>query len=116
MLWQEYLILNPDGYLHSQFGHHYRIWLKRSNPSMHIQYKAGDKMLVDYAGSKLSIVDSESGEQIDLEVFVAILGASQLTYVQAIESQQKTDFIKINGNPRKVYKSISENNKYFIKR
>jgi len=106
MLWQEYLILNPDGYLHSQFGHHYRIWLKRSNPSMHIQYKAGDKMLVDYAGSKLSIVDSESGEQIDLEVFVAILGASQLTYVQAIESQQKTDFITCCENALHFYGGV----------
>ena len=50
---------------------------------MHIQHKAGDKMYVDYCWSKLNIVEPDTGEIIALEVFVAILGASQLTYVQA---------------------------------
>ena len=125
MLWREYLILNPDGYLHSQFGHHYRGWLKRSNPSMHIQYKAGDKMLVDYAGAKLSIVDGITGEVTEVEVFVAILGASQLTYVQAIPSQQKTDFITCCENalhffggvpaaivPDNLKAAVTKSNKY----
>lgn len=93
MMWYEYIILHPDGYRRSQFGNLYRQWLKRSNPTMHIQHKAGDKMYVDYAGSKLTIIEPDTGEVISLEVFVAILGASQLTYVQAIESQQKLDFI-----------------------
>lgn len=125
LMWQEYLKLNPDGYRHSQFGHHYRVWLKRSNPSMHIQYKAGDKMLVDYAGAKLSIVDSITGELIELEVFVAILGASQLTYVQAIPSQQKADFITCCENamyffggvpaaivPDNLKAAVTKSNKY----
>src|SRR5574343_456295 len=66
------------------------------NPSMHIHHKAGDKMYVDYAGAKLQVIDSTTGEEVNMEVFVAILGASQLTYVQAIESQQKADVIKSN--------------------
>lgn len=93
MMWYEYIVIHPDGYRRSQFGNLYRQWVKRSNPTMHIQHKAGDKMYVDYAGAKLNIVEPDTGEIIALEVFVAILGASQLTYVQAIESQQKADFI-----------------------
>ena len=50
-------------------------------------------MYVDYAGDKLSIVDKQTGEIQEVEVFVAILGASQLTYVEAVMSQQKEDFI-----------------------
>ena len=46
-----------------------------------------------FAGEKMSITDMESGEVIEVEVFVAILGASQLTYAEAVMSQQKEDFI-----------------------
>lgn len=93
MLWIEYYNRHLNGYRRSQFGHLYRQWLKRSNPSMHIHHKAGDKMYVDYAGSKLHVTDPITGELEEKEVFVAILGASQLTYVEVVDSQQKADFI-----------------------
>jgi transposase len=50
-------------------------------------------MYVDFAGEKLEIVDSATGEIKQVEVFVAVLGSSQLTYVEACESQKKEDFI-----------------------
>ncbi len=56
---------------------------------MHLDHKAGDKKYVDFAGEKLSITDNDTGEVIVVEVFVAFLGASQLTYVEAVLSQQK---------------------------
>ena len=58
-----------------------------------MEHKAGDKLYVDFAGDKLSIIDRQTGEINPVEVFVAILGASQLTYVEAVMSQQKEDFI-----------------------
>jgi transposase len=58
-----------------------------------MDHKAGDKLYVDFAGDKLSIIDKQTGEIQHVEVFVAILGASQLTYVEAVMSQQKEDFI-----------------------
>jgi transposase len=60
---------------------------------MHVEHKAGDKMYVDYAGQHLQFVNDETGEIKNVEVFVAILGASQLTYVEASYTQQKEDFI-----------------------
>jgi transposase len=93
LLWEEYLTKHPDGYRQSQFCEYYRRWMKRVSPTMHVVYKAGDKMLVDYCGKKLSIVDPETGEVSQAEVFVSILGASQLLYVQASASQKKEDFI-----------------------
>ena len=77
----------------SQFKRYYLKWLKVRNPVMHIEHKAGEKMYVDYAGQKLQILDPESGKTSLSEVFVAMLGASQLTYVEASYSQQKEDFI-----------------------
>ena len=60
---------------------------------MHLDHKAGDKLFIDFAGKKLSIVDKDSGEIIAVEVFVAILPCSQLTYVEAVTSQKKEDLI-----------------------
>lgn len=56
---------------------------------MHLEHKAGDKMFIDFAGDKLSIIDLDTGEIIPVEVFVAILPCSQLTYVEAVMSQKK---------------------------
>jgi transposase len=92
-LWKDYLKTNPDGFKHTRFNEHYRQWSKRSNATMHIDHKAGDKMYVDFAGDKLQFVDPDTGEVCKVEVFVAILGASQLTYVEATMTQRKEDFI-----------------------
>jgi transposase len=92
-LWQQYIALHPDGYRISQFKGYYLKWLKVRNPVMHMEHKAGEKMYVDYAGQKLHLVDPESGSDVPVEVFVAILGASQLTYVEASYSQKKENFI-----------------------
>ena len=97
-MWNKYREMNPDGYGVSQFKHYYRIWQRANNPVMHIEHKAGDKMYVDYAGEKLKMVDPLTGEIIDLEVFVAVLGGSQLTYVEASRSQQTEDFISSCDN------------------
>ncbi|WP_248282179.1 IS21 family transposase [Mucilaginibacter robiniae] len=93
MLWEAYRKEFPDGYQYSQFCFYYTQWQARVNPVMHIDHKAGDKLYVDFAGQKLSITNRDTGEIIPVEVFIGILGASQLTYVEAVMSQQKEDFI-----------------------
>jgi len=93
ILWEAYRKEFPNGFQYTQFCFYYNQWKARVNPTMHLDHKAGDKMYVDFAGEKLSITDKETGEVIEVEVFVAILGASQLTYVEAVASQQKEDFI-----------------------
>ena len=93
MMWELYIKEHPSGYAKTQFYHHYSKWVKKTSPLMHMMHKAGDKMYVDFAGEKLYTVDKETGELLAVEVFVAILGASQLTYVEATPSQKKEDFI-----------------------
>lgn len=93
ILWERYIADHPDGYKVSQYKHHYQQWLKRSKPVMHIEHIAGDKMYIDFAGEKLHLVNKETGEITNVEVFISILGASQLTYVEATLSQCKEDFI-----------------------
>ena len=64
--------------------------------SMHIDHKAGEKLFVDYAGDRLAIVDPDSGKEQPVETFVAILGASELTYVEVSATQQGDDWIRSN--------------------
>jgi transposase len=93
LLWEEYIDKHPSGYSYSRFCYHYRIWLKKVSPSMHIEHKAGDKMFVDYTGKKLRIIDKETGEEKEAEVFVSVLGASGMTFVEATFTQNKEDFL-----------------------
>lgn len=98
LLWKDYIREFPDGYHYTQFCNYFKHWQQRVNPTMHRTHKVGDKLFVDFAGKKLSYIDKETGEVIDAEVFVAVLGASQLTYIEAIASQQKEDFIRVCEN------------------
>ena len=92
--WEQYRLKHPDGLSSSQFCYHYHLWKQQVNPVMHIDHKAGDKAYIDYAGEKLHIIDKETGELRSVEVFVGILGCSQLTYVEASYTQQKEDLIE----------------------
>jgi len=93
LLLQEYKIKFPDGFGKTQFNHHFSLWKSRIIPSMRKEHKAGDKVYIDFAGEKLSFIKKETKVQIPFEFFVASLGASQLTYVQAVMTQRKEDFI-----------------------
>lgn len=93
MLHQEYKAKYPDGYSRSGFCRHIQLYEKAHSSVMHLEHKAGDKLYIDFAGQKLSIVEFATGEIIPVEVFVAILPCSQLTYVEAVSSQRKEDLI-----------------------
>ncbi len=103
LLWREYRKRYPDGYMISQFKRYFQAWQGRTKPSMHIEHKAGDKMYVDFTGEKLHFTNPVSGEITAVEVFVSILGASQLIYVEAVSSQKKEDFIAACRNALHYY-------------
>lgn len=106
LLWREYMESQSGCYGYSQFCHHYYHWRKETKVSMRMEHKAGDKMFVDFTGKKLSIVDAKTGEIQELEVFVAVLGSSQLSYIEAVPSQKKADWIGVNQNALHFYKGV----------
>ena len=108
MLWLEYKQKHPDGLGYSRFCHYYREYKRQSQPVMRFDHKAGDKMFVDFTGKKLHIVAKTTGALKELEVFVSILGASQLTYVEAVESQKKQDFIACTENALLYYEGVPQ--------
>ena len=102
LLWKEYREEEPGGYSYGQFCYHYQVWREMSPLTMHIEHKAGDKMFVDYTGKKFKIYNRINEEE-EVETFVSVLCASQLTYVEATESQKKEDWIKANRNALEYY-------------
>jgi transposase len=93
LLWEEYRILNPDGYSLSQFTYHLAQHQLAKNPSMVLTHNPGEKLFVDFAGKKLSYIDRTTGEIIECQVFVACLPYSDYSFCIAVPSQRIDDFI-----------------------
>lgn len=89
----EYLEREPKGLGYSAFCGRYREWTKRQSPVMRQTHKAGDKLFVDYAGIKPRLTDPVTGEITEVELFVAVLGASNYTYAEATRTQRVEDFV-----------------------
>jgi transposase len=94
LLYEEYLAQHPQGsYSYSQFCRIFARWRGRQNVVMHQEHRAGEKMFTDFSGKKPHWVDPITGEIHEVEVFVAVLGASNYTYVEATESQRVEHWI-----------------------
>ncbi|MBK7959767.1 MAG: transposase [Bdellovibrionales bacterium] len=76
LFWTEYKEQHPEGYQYSQFCDLYKQWSKKLSLTMRHEHKVGEKKFVDYAGSTIGIVDSETGEVNPAQVFVSCLGGS----------------------------------------
>ncbi len=98
LLWGEYKREHPQGYGYSQFCEHLHRQFKTNKAVMHFEHEPGDKMYIDFAGKRLYITDRKTGEIRPVEVYVSVLGYSQMTYVEAVESQKKEDFISASQN------------------
>ena len=97
MLYRQYIEKYPEGYGICRFCGFIRLYLAQHRPVMHIEHKARDKIYIDFTGQTLHL-DNGDGTKTEVEVFVAILGCSQLTYVEAVASQKKEDLIRACEN------------------
>jgi transposase len=93
LLWEEYKSDYPGGYSHSQFCHHLLQHMIARKPSMVLQHKAGEKLFIDFAGKKLSYVDTDTGEIVPCQVFVACLPYSDYSFVMVVKTQSIDDFL-----------------------
>lgn len=103
LLWEEYKERNPEGFSYSRFCHHYRMWESKLKAGMHIEHKSGDLIYADFTGKKMHYADPNTGEIRPAEIFITILGASQLIYVEAVNSQKLEDWIWANENAWRYY-------------
>lgn len=90
LLWREYKQTHTDGLEYSLFCEHYRKWSGRLNVSMRQHHAPADKLFVDYAGATIDVVDGDTGEMRQAQLFVAVLGASNYTFAEATWTQSIT--------------------------
>ena len=93
LLWTEYRAQHPSGYSYSQFCERYRRWARTLKPSMRQVHHAGEKLFVDFSGLRPHVVDPTTGEEVVVELFVGVLGASGLIYAEATRSQDLPSWV-----------------------
>jgi transposase len=93
LLWEEYKAAHPDGWQYSVFCDQYRRWLARQELVLRQDHAPGDKLFVDYAGQTVPIVDRHTGESRPAQVFVAVLGCSNLTHAEGSWTQSAADWL-----------------------
>src|ERR1700756_3647873 len=79
LLWEEYCDTTSDGFSYSWFCERYKEWACRLKLSMRQVHNAGDKLFVDYSGHTMEVIDAATGEVLAVQIFVAVLGASNYT-------------------------------------
>jgi len=108
LLHVEYLQDHHDGYRYTAFCNHYRRWSKQRGLSMRQVHKAGEKSFIDYSGARPALVDRRTGEVQEVELFVAVLGASNFTFVEATRTQQLHDFIASNTRAIEYFGGVTD--------
>jgi transposase len=81
LLWEEYKTEHSDGLMFTQFCARYRAFRKTNEVYMRKVYKAGERLMVDWAGDTMKYTDA-AGEEHKAYLFVAALPASSYLFVE----------------------------------
>lgn len=107
LTWLEYRELHPDGFGYSWFCQTYRAWQGRLDLVMRQEHRAGEKLFVDFSGMTMPITDPDTGEVWQAELFVAVLGASNYTYAEAVASQALPHWIGAHVHAFEAFEGCS---------
>lgn len=66
------------------FCRRYKQWKTKLKLSMRKHYRGGEVLFVDFAGDKMYVTDPNTGEVKEAHIFVAVLGASNYTFAEAV--------------------------------
>lgn len=114
LLWSEYAeaatardpTVRP--YQYSQFCDAYAQYRRTLKPTMRQEHRAGEKLFVDFSGVRPQLVDPLTGEVTHVELYVAVLGASNYTYAEATRSQQLADFVGATTRAMEYFGAVPE--------
>ena len=107
LLWQEYHQAHPDGFRYSRFCERYRAWAETLEPVMRQVHVPGEKLFVDWAGQTVPIHDPHRPEGSDAHLFVAVLGASNLTFAEAFTNEQLEAWISAHCHAYAFYGGVA---------
>lgn len=93
-LWREWRESCPQGVAYTQFSSGYRTWTRNLHVVMRRVHRPGDKLFVDFAGRTVEIRDRNGGPSKFAQIFIAVLGYSNLTFVHAVPTQTTADWVQ----------------------
>lgn len=108
LLWQEYLEAVPGGYQYSRFCERYRRWLAASSVTLRQEHRVGEKCFVDFSGDGVRVVDAATNEVRVAKLFVAVLGASNLTYVEPVFSEDVATWVGCHVRTFEYFGGVTE--------
>lgn len=106
LLWLEWRESHPEGWGYSQFCLRYHDWLGLQDVVMRLEYAAGERCFVDFAGDHLSYIDGD--DVIEAEIFVSVLGCSGLLYVEATRGQDLKSWLLAHDHMYHAYGGVSK--------
>jgi transposase len=108
LLWNEYKVREPEGYGYSWFCEHYERWAASLPVTLRQTLTPGEKLFVDYSGTKFGIVNPDTGEIREAELFVAALGVSGCIFAELTWTQQLPDWIASHVRAFAFYGGVVE--------
>jgi transposase len=98
ILFEEYSKQYPNGYKYSKFCYLLAEASAVKNAVVHNEYIPGDKLMFDFAGNKMRYIHRDTGEVIEVPVFIAVCPYSSFAYAEALEDATLPQVVKaLNG-------------------
>ncbi len=101
---------NADGMTMSlsEFQRRYKAYYKSLALSMRMVHRPGEKIFVDYSGKKAWLFDQSAGKPFEVEIFVAVCGASSKVYAEASLTQRVPDWIDSHTRMLKFFGGVTK--------
>jgi len=108
VLHSEYLTEFPNGISYPTFCEGYRKFKKSLRRYMRQDYKAGEKVFVDYCGPTVNITNPKTGEIKTAQIFVGVLGASNYIYADASWTQKVGHWVMSHAKMFEFFGGVPE--------
>jgi transposase len=108
LLWEEYRAQQPSGYGYSRFCELYRRWQQMQDLVLRQEHRAGEKLFVDWAGTKIPLYPGNPGNAESASVFVAVLGASNYTFAYATPNQNLYHWIEAHVRAFEFFEGVPQ--------
>lgn len=93
-LWEDYRREHGERALgFSRFARLCKLYRKARGVSMRKVHRAGEAVFVDYSGRRPHYTNPSTGEEVPVELFVGVLGASRYTFATCTATQTVPDFL-----------------------
>ena len=84
--------------MYSQFCYYIQQDEQKRRATMHINRKPGEQVEVDWAGDPAHLIDPDTGEIIDVPVFVGAMTYSQYSYAEAFPDEKQASWITAHAH------------------